>query len=159
MLSQHPGLPAQRIELEILESAALADMGQAIAVLRQCRQMGVRFALDDFGTGYSSLTYLRKLPLQTLKIDQSFVRDMLGDPDDLNIVESVIKLAATFKLEAVAEGVETHEHAWLLQRMGCHVGQGYGISRPMAAQQLPDWLRQWQEGSNWLAPQQQAPQA
>ena len=159
VLSQHPGLPAQRIELEILESAALADMGQAIAVLRQCRQMGVRFALDDFGTGYSSLTYLRKLPLQTLKIDQSFVRDMLGDPDDLNIVESVIKLAATFKLEAVAEGVETHEHAWLLQRMGCHVGQGYGISRPMAAQQLPDWLRQWQEGSNWLAPQQQAPQA
>ena len=107
VLARHPDLPPHLIELEILESAAIADMEQAIQVMGQCRQLGIRFALDDFGTGYSSLTYLRKLPVQSLKIDQSFVRDMLADPDDLGIVEGVIQLASTFQLESVAEGVET----------------------------------------------------
>ncbi len=153
VLAQHPALPPWRIELEILESAALADLKQAIDVLSACRQTGVRFALDDFGTGYSSLTYLRKLPVQALKIDQSFVRDMLSDPDDLSIVDSLIKLATAFKLQAVAEGVETREHARQLLAMGCHQAQGYGLARPMPAAQLPPWARQWDAGGNWLAPQ------
>ncbi len=151
VLARHPDLPPHLIELEILESAAIADMEQAIQVMGQCRQLGIRFALDDFGTGYSSLTYLRKLPVQSLKIDQSFVRDMLADPDDLGIVEGVIQLASTFQLESVAEGVETPKHARRLRDMGCHVAQGYGIARPMPADQLPAWAARWQAGDNWLA--------
>ncbi|CAB5694915.1 Cyclic di-GMP phosphodiesterase Gmr [Delftia tsuruhatensis] len=151
VLARYPDLPAQRIELEILESAALADLEQAIEVLHCCRRAGVGFALDDFGTGYSSLTYLRKLPVQVIKIDQSFIRDMLSDSDDLSIVESVIHLATTFKLQAVAEGVETREHARRLLDMGCHHAQGYGIAMPMPAGQLPGWARQWAAGNNWLA--------
>ena len=150
VLARHPELPPHLIELEILESAAIADMEQAIQVMGQCRQLGIRFALDDFGTGYSSLTYLRKLPVQSLKIDQSFVRDMLADPDDLVIVEVVIQLASTFQLESVAEGVETPRHARRLREMGCHVAQGYGIARPMPADQLPAWAARWQAGDNWL---------
>ncbi|QPS06467.1 EAL domain-containing protein [Delftia acidovorans] len=151
VLARHPELPPHLIELEILESAAIADMQQAIQVMGQCRQLGIRFALDDFGTGYSSLTYLRKLPVQSLKIDQSFVRDMLADPDDLGIVEGVIQLASTFQLESVAEGVETPRHARRLRDMGCHVAQGYGIARPMPAGQLPAWAARWGAGDNWLA--------
>ncbi len=151
VLARHPELPPHLIELEILESAAIADMQQAIQVMGQCRQLGIRFALDDFGTGYSSLTYLRKLPVQSLKIDQSFVRDMLADPDDLGIVEGVIQLASTFQLESVAEGVETPRHARRLRDMGCHVAQGYGIARPMPADQLPAWAARWGAGDNWLA--------
>lgn len=118
-------------------------MDQAIEVLGLCRLMGVRFALDDFGTGFSSLTYLRKLPIQALKIDQSFVLGMIKDPEDQGIVEGVIQLANTFRLEAIAEGVETQEHANLLRRIGCRVGQGYGIARPMSAERLPAWAEQW----------------
>ncbi|MBL8354153.1 MAG: EAL domain-containing protein [Delftia acidovorans] len=151
VLARHPELPPHLIELEILESAAIADMQQAIQVMGQCRQLGIRFALDDFGTCYSSLTYLRKLPVQSLKIDQSFVRDMLADPDDLGIVEGVIQLASTFQLESVAEGVETPRHARRLRDMGCHVAQGYGIARPMPADQLPAWAARWGAGDNWLA--------
>ena len=92
-LQRHPQLPPGTLELEILETVALADIPQAVQVLNRCRQLGVKFALDDFGTGYSSLSYYRNLPVDVLKIDQSFVRGMLNDPDDLGIVESVVRLA------------------------------------------------------------------
>ena len=105
--------------------------------MRACSAMGVRFALDDFGTGYSSLTYLRHLPARVLKIDQSFVRDMLVDPDDLAIVSGVIGLAANFGRQVIAEGVETRQHGLQLKAMGCEVAQGYGIARPMPADALP----------------------
>jgi EAL domain-containing protein (putative c-di-GMP-specific phosphodiesterase class I) len=95
--------------------------------------MGVEFALDDFGTGYSSLTYLKRLPVSTLKMDQSFVRDMLVNPDDLAILEGVIGLAKAFQRTVIAEGVETVEHGVQLLRLGCHLAQGYGIARPMPA--------------------------
>ncbi|MFC4863466.1 EAL domain-containing protein [Pseudomonas sp. JS3066] len=150
-LANHATLPPGHIELEILESAAIADMDQAIDVLRLCRSLGVRFAIDDFGTGYSSLTYLRKLPVQILKIDQSFIRNMLIDPEDLGIVEGVIQLANTFKLDVIAEGVETREHARQLRRMGCHLAQGYGIARPMPADQLAIWATHWQHTDEWLS--------
>ncbi|WP_371367672.1 EAL domain-containing protein [Pseudomonas sp. QL9] len=146
-LARYPDLPPASLELEILESVAIDDMARAIQVLRQCRKLGVHFALDDFGTGYSSLTYLRQLPVDTLKIDQTFVRDMLHDGDDLGIVEGVIRLAETFDREVVAEGVETLEHARQLRRMGCRFGQGYGIGRPMPAQELPIWLESWRQQS------------
>ncbi len=144
LLERHPQVPRERLELEILETAALTDLPRAIAVMQHCAALGVRFALDDFGTGYSSLTYLRKLPVDTLKIDQSFVRDMLVDPDDRAIVDGVIRLAAAFNRHVIAEGVETIEHGLALQRLGCRLAQGYGIARPMPAEQLPAWLRDWQ---------------
>lgn len=128
-----------QFELEVLETAAISDMAQAAAILHQCKALGVKFALDDFGTGYSSLTYLRKLPVDTLKIDQSFVRDMLTDSDDLGIVEGVIRLANAFQRHVIAEGVETLAHGTALRELGCRFAQGYGIAKPMAAEQIPTW--------------------
>jgi EAL domain-containing protein (putative c-di-GMP-specific phosphodiesterase class I) len=138
-LARHPRLPRAAFELEVLESAAIADIAQAVTVMERCRALGVRFALDDFGTGYSSLTYLRRLPIDTLKIDQSFVRRMLDDAEDCGIVEGVIRLAAAFGREVIAEGVETAAHGERLLALGCRCGQGYGIARPMPAAQLPAW--------------------
>jgi diguanylate cyclase (GGDEF)-like protein/PAS domain S-box-containing protein len=143
-LSAYPDVAAAQLELEVLETAAIGDMQQAVDVLHACMGLGVRFALDDFGTGYSSLTYLRKLPVHTLKIDQSFVRDMLSDPDDLGIVRGIIELAHVFNRQVVAEGVETMEHGAALQQLGCRLAQGYGIARPMPAAQLPAWCVDWQ---------------
>jgi diguanylate cyclase (GGDEF)-like protein/PAS domain S-box-containing protein len=143
LLARYPGVRPGSFELEILETSALDDMQQSMVVLTRCRLLGVRFALDDFGTGYSSLTYFRNLPLDILKIDQSFVRGMLADSDDRSIVETVIRLAAIFKRSVIAEGVETTEHGEMLVRLGCHLAQGYGIARPMPAELFPGWAGQW----------------
>ncbi|MBB6340346.1 diguanylate cyclase (GGDEF)-like protein/PAS domain S-box-containing protein [Pseudomonas fluvialis] len=148
-LARHAPSLARHFELEVLETAAIADMEQAVTILQHCRTLGVHFSLDDFGTGYSSLTYLRKLPVDTLKIDQSFVRDMLKDPEDLGIVESVIRLADAFNRQVIAEGVETLEHGATLLNMGCSQVQGYGIAKPMPAEQLLDWAEQWRSEGLW----------
>lgn len=147
LLAAHPGLPPASLELEILVSAAVEDWGQIVDTLTLCRKQGVGFALDDFGTGYSSLLQLRRLSVDTLKIDQGVVRDMLQDPDDRAIVESVIRLADSFQCRAVAEGVETLEHAQALVRMGCLLGQGYGIAHPMPACEMAQWIERWQAGA------------
>jgi EAL domain-containing protein (putative c-di-GMP-specific phosphodiesterase class I) len=139
-LARHPRLPRSAFELEVLETAAIADIAQAVSVMERCRALGVRFALDDFGTGYSSLTYLRRLPIDTLKIDQSFVRRMLDDAEDCGIVEGVIRLAAAFGREVIAEGVETAAHGERLLALGCRHGQGHGIARPMPADRLAPWV-------------------
>jgi EAL domain-containing protein (putative c-di-GMP-specific phosphodiesterase class I) len=133
LLAQQPQVPASHLELEILETSALEDMAQVSDIMHRCQAMGVRFALDDFGTGYSSLTYLKRLPAEVIKIDQSFVRDMLADPDDLAIVQGVIGLAQAFHREVIAEGVETIAHGARLLELGCELAQGYGIARPMPA--------------------------
>ncbi|MBU0753160.1 MAG: EAL domain-containing protein [Gammaproteobacteria bacterium] len=142
-LGRHPAARPQLFELEVLESAALEDVVGVSARMQRCRELGVRFALDDFGTGYASLAYLRRLPIELLKIDQSFVRDMLQDPDDLAIVEGVIGLATAFTKTAIAEGVETIDHAVMLLHLGCDLAQGYGIARPMPAAALPGWIAGW----------------
>lgn len=151
LLAQHHGVPSSCLELEVLESAAIGDVDQAITIMQRCRELGVDFSLDDFGTGYSSLIYLRKLPIDILKIDQSFVRDMLTDNDDLGIVESVIRLAAVFNRDVIAEGVETMAHGAKLCQLGCRLAQGYGIARPMAAEMLVPWSQQWQTDKPWQA--------
>jgi diguanylate cyclase (GGDEF)-like protein/PAS domain S-box-containing protein len=148
-LQRYDDLPADHLELEVLETAAIGDMQQAVDILQRCIALGVRFSLDDFGTGYSSLTYLRKLPVHTLKIDQSFVRDMLTDPDDLGIVQGVIELAGAFQRQVIAEGVETLAHGSALRKMGCHFAQGYGIAKPMPAEALPGWCAQWLAAGAW----------
>jgi diguanylate cyclase (GGDEF)-like protein/PAS domain S-box-containing protein len=152
LLRAHPAVPPRRLELEVLETAALEDIGHIARVIEECRMLGVMFALDDFGTGYSSLTYIKRLPADTLKIDQSFVRDMLRDPEDRAIVEGVIGLARVFQRHVVAEGVETIEHGALLLTLGCDVAQGYGIARPMPAAAVSDWVRGWRPDAAWIAP-------
>jgi EAL domain-containing protein (putative c-di-GMP-specific phosphodiesterase class I) len=145
LLALHPGLPHDRLELEILESSALKDIAVVAQVLRACNALDVHIALDDFGTGYSSLTYLKHLPAGTLKIDQSFVRNMVHDPQDLAIVNGVIGLARAFGRKVIAEGVESAEQSALLLSLGCHCMQGFGIARPMPAAQFPAWLQQWRQ--------------
>jgi diguanylate cyclase (GGDEF)-like protein/PAS domain S-box-containing protein len=149
LLAGHPGITPSCIELEVLETSALQDMVKVSSVIESCREIGVMFALDDFGTGYSSLTYLKRLPATVLKIDQSFVRNMLDDPEDLAILEGVIGLASAFRRQAVAEGVETVEHGLMLLRLGCELAQGYGIARPMVGQDLPGWASRWQPDPQW----------
>jgi EAL domain-containing protein (putative c-di-GMP-specific phosphodiesterase class I) len=149
LLAGHAPVDSSQLELEILESSAFEDIEHVSRTLKECLALGVRFALDDFGTGYSSLAYFRRLPVETLKIDQAFVRDMLDDPEDLGIVESVIRLAQAFNRPVIAEGVESIEHGALLVQMGCHFAQGYGIARPMPAEQMLDWVRRWHGESAW----------
>ncbi len=148
-LRRHPGLPPGRFELEVLETAALDDMAQAVALVARCKSLGVHFALDDFGTGYSSLSYLRRLPVDVLKIDQSLVRNMLGNADDMGIVQAVVQLAGVFDREVIAEGVETLEHGTALLTMGCYLAQGYGVARPMPAPDFESWLTRWRTEAPW----------
>ncbi|MGZ8217439.1 EAL domain-containing protein [Methylomagnum sp.] len=143
-LAAYPDLLPGYLRIEVLEMAALEDFGKVNAVIEACRELGISFVLDDFGTGYSSLLYLRGLPAEILKIDQTFVRDMLEDSGDNAIVQGIIALAATFKRKTVAEGVETKEHFSALLTMGCDIGQGYGIARPMPADNLARWIERRQ---------------
>ena len=143
LLARHPRPLGPRLELEVLETAALDDVSRTAAVLERCARLGVRWALDDFGTGYSTLTYLKRLPVQVLKIDRSFVQNMLTDPQDRAIVEGVISLSRTFDCVVVAEGVETAAQARSLLDMGCEIGQGLGIAAPMPAAEVGPWVREW----------------
>ncbi len=138
-----------QFEIEVLETSALADMDKVSSIIDQCQAMGVKCALDDFGTGYSSLSYLKCLPAAVLKIDQSFVRDMLDDPEDLAILNGVLGLARAFDRAPIAEGVETVRHGDVLLDLGCDLGQGYGIARPMPAADLPAWIETWRPSDSW----------
>lgn len=149
ILQAHPQVKPSRLQLEILETSALEDVAHVYQVIEACREIGVMFALDDFGTGYSSLTYLKHLPVALLKIDQSFVLGMLDDPDDLSILRGVVGLASAFRLEVIAEGVESLEHGALLLQLGCEQAQGFGIAAPMAADELPNWVATWWQRSGW----------
>lgn len=142
---QQPG----DLEFEILESASIEDITDIFHTLVACRDLGIHFSLDDFGTGYSSLAYFHRLPVDSLKIDQTFVQDMLEDPQDLTIVDSVVRLAGAFKHPVIAEGIESLEHASALLRLGCYLGQGYGIARPMPLGELIKWKRTWEKNLEW----------
>ncbi|NJM11793.1 MAG: EAL domain-containing protein [Synechococcaceae cyanobacterium SM1_2_3] len=151
LLAAHPQVPPHSLELEIVETVALDDLGRVLPVIEKCNALGVGFALDDFGTGYSSLTYFRRLPVRTLKIDQSFVRNMLVDTEDMTIVEVVVNLAQTFQRAVIAEGMETALHGAALLRLGCHCAQGYGIARPMPPEAFPEWARAFTQHPLWAA--------
>ncbi len=148
-LEDHPDASPSLLELEILESAALQNTAHVRKVIETCRDWGVSFSLDDFGTGYSSLAYLRDIPADTLKIDQRFVRDLLDDEDDRNLVEGIVSLAKVFRRSVVAEGVEHPEQGLLLMRLGCDIGQGFGIARPMPAAALAEWIAHYQPHPDW----------
>lgn len=148
-LAAEPGACPEQLEIEILESAALENTSHVQQVMDACRELGVSFSLDDFGTGYASLTYLRAIPAEVLKIDRSFVKDLLDDSDDLILVEGVISLAKAFRRVVVAEGVETAEHGLMLMRLGCDIAQGFGIARPMPAADIPAWTESYQAEPQW----------
>lgn len=142
-LSAYPCIPSRLLDLEITESAALYDLKHVTQVLHALRALELTVSLDDFGTGYSSLTYLRSLPLDCLKIDRSFVRDMLTDQADYAIVHSVVSLAHSFGYKVIAEGVENAEQCATLERMGCNLVQGYYFAQAMHTDQFHEWLLHW----------------
>ena len=136
------GLPAHRLELEITEGTAMLDLQHTLALLGRFKAMGCQLAIDDFGTGYSSLAYLKRFPLDVLKIDQSFVRQITTDAEDRAIARAVIQLAHALDMHVIAEGVEHEAQHQLLQEMGCDEIQGYLHGRPMPVADLPAWLAQ-----------------
>ena len=146
VVTEHQQVGLADLELEIVETAAVADLDKAVTVLQRCRQTGLRVALDDFGTGYSSLSSLRALPVDALKIDQSFVAGMLTSSNDLGMVKSVVNLGRAFELDVIAEGVESLAQAAALVELGCVQAQGHVLARPMPAAELPEWLNQWRDG-------------
>lgn len=150
-LSRYPHLDPQRLDLEILETAALGELDKAYSTIRACEKLGVTFSLDDFGTGYSSLSYLKQLPVNTLKIDQGFVRGALSNADDISILKGIIGLSHAFDRKLVAEGVETMEHGKLLISLGCYDAQGYAIARPMKPEKVAIWKNQWRPYPEWAA--------
>lgn len=149
ILDEFPQVNPSHLEIEVLETSALEDIVRISHIIDSCRAFGVRFSLDDFGTGYSSLTYLKRLPVQILKIDQSFVREMLENPDDLVILDGVIGLSKAFNRTVIAEGVETAEHGEILLQLGCECAQGFGIARPMPAEKLHEWSVKWRPNIIW----------
>ncbi len=151
IVEAYPEIEPGRLELEILENTVLDDLNEITGRIQRCRKLGVVFSLDDFGTGYSSLAYLQQLPVSKLKIDRSFIRDMLGNPKDLALVEGIVAMAHRLGRKVVAEGVESAEHGAPLLRCGCDWVQGYGIARPMPPEELPGWLARWHMPACWLS--------
>ena len=149
LLEAHPRVKPANLELEVLETSALQNVTLSSQVLAACRDAGVLISVDDFGTGYSSLAYLKRLPASILKIDQSFVRDMLDEPENLTILKGILGLAEAFRRQVIAEGVETVDHGLMLLQLGCDCAQGYGIARPMPAGDVPSWAAAWQPDERW----------
>ena len=137
---QRTGLAPQWLEIELTESALVHPCSTAHETLKALKALGVRLSIDDFGTGYSSLAYLKRYPIDKLKIDRSFVIDTPGDSDDVAIVTAIVQMARSLGLQTVAEGVETPVQMDWLRSLGCNLAQGYTIARPMDADQMRDWL-------------------
>jgi EAL domain-containing protein (putative c-di-GMP-specific phosphodiesterase class I) len=135
------GLAAGAVELEVTESVLMQNIDATIETLKQLKASGVRLSVDDFGTGYSSLSYLKRFPIDTLKIDRSFVRDVIVDREDAAITSAIIALAGSLGLEVVAEGVETDAQAAFLRGKGCHLMQGFLFSRPVPADRITALLQ------------------
>ncbi len=134
---------AEQLELEITESAVMHDPEDVIRSLHELSRFGIKLAIDDFGTGYSSLAYLKRFPVDTLKIDRAFIKDISRDSDDVVIVEAVLGLGKHFGLKVVAEGVEDKEQLNFLRQQGCDIAQGYHLSPPLALDQYIVWLEDW----------------
>lgn len=138
---KYPNVQGSKVNLEITESAAINDIDKATHIIKQCKKLGVTFSLDDFGVGYSSLIYLRRLPVDIIKIDRSFTSGMVNDSEDLAVVTSVITLCREFKRKVIAEGAETNDQLSMLHDLGCNYAQGYGIAKPMPASKVANWVK------------------
>lgn len=152
---QETGLPPVSLELEITEGSLLRDVEVTLNTLRKLKDLGVRLAIDDFGTGYSAMSYLKRLPIDVLKIDQSFVRALTTDPADATITETIVQLAGGLNLTTIAEGVETLEQLLLLGSYGCNRMQGYLFGKPVPASVFAEWLEnppfRWIQGEQRAA--------
>jgi diguanylate cyclase (GGDEF)-like protein/PAS domain S-box-containing protein len=148
-IANHPNYKAGLLEFEILETIALTDRFEANLVIDSCRQLGIEFALDDFGTGYSSITYLRQLPIKTIKLDRSFITNITESHEDLRVVTNIMGLAADMGKQFIVEGVESIAQGEMLLAMGCELAQGYAIAKPMPASKVINWLRGWEPESEW----------
>jgi EAL domain-containing protein (putative c-di-GMP-specific phosphodiesterase class I) len=135
------GMPAHLLQLEITESMVMQNVERAIGLLDNIRSRGVRLAIDDFGTGYSSMSLMKKFPIDTIKIDRSFVRDLAKSPEDRAIAKAIISMSKALGLTVVAEGVETTEQDGFLRRHGCDEVQGYLFSKPLPADEFPFLFR------------------
>jgi EAL domain-containing protein (putative c-di-GMP-specific phosphodiesterase class I) len=144
----HWGVPGKLLTCELSEHTVMADPRRAHEVLDRLRALGVRLSLDDFGTGHSSLAYLKRLPLDELKIDRAFVAGIVGDENDALIVRSTIDLARNLGLEVVAEGVEGADVLQRLRSLRCHEAQGFHLSRPLPPEALVEWLADWREAAS-----------
>lgn len=136
------GLEPQFLELEITESVLMQNSEPNIAMLRRIREMGIRISIDDFGTGYSSLGYLKRFPIDSLKIDQSFIRDMITNREDAAIATAIISLAHNLNMKVIAEGIETEEQALFLRSQRCNAMQGYLFSPPVPVKECTSLLEQ-----------------
>lgn len=143
---EESGLSPELLELEITESAVMHDPEEVISSLHELSEHGMKLAIDDFGTGYSSLAYLKRFPVNTLKIDRAFITDISSDNDDVAIVEAVLGLGKHFNMKVVAEGVEDEEQLNFLKSQGCDIAQGYFISKPLSSEQYTHWLERWPFG-------------
>lgn len=148
-LAAAPEVRPEQLELEILETSAMEDIDLVASLIAMLGQMGIRVSLDDYGTGYSSLTFVKRLPIETIKIDQSFVRGLLADHEHEAIIGGIVSLGAQLKRKVLAEGVETEEHGRKLIELGCRTGQGYGIARPMPAARVTEWVNTWTPPTSW----------
>ncbi len=140
MLTEYPTVAPHQLEMEILETDALKDVDKVQSVILHLQKKGIRFSLDDFGTGYSSLAYMKHLPVDILKIDRSFIVDMLEDEQELAIVQGIIGMAKVFRKDLIAEGIENDSQSAALIALGCENGQGYWIGRPMPADKVRKWV-------------------
>ena len=145
LILKETGLAPRYLQLELTESILMHDAESSASVLEALKIMGVKLAIDDFGTGYSSLSYLKRFPIDTLKIDQSFVRDIVTDADDATIVAAVIGMGKNLKQRVIAEGVETHEQLAFLQARHCDEGQGFHFSHPVSAERFARLLETWND--------------
>ncbi len=136
------GLPPRQLELEITETVLMENVHDNVVLLNRLQTEGIRLSIDDFGTGYSSMAYLKRFPIDQLKIDRTFVRDIPGDGDDEAITTAIIAMAHSLGLSVVAEGVETEQQLKFLREVNCDIMQGYYFARPMPAEKMTALLQQ-----------------
>jgi EAL domain-containing protein (putative c-di-GMP-specific phosphodiesterase class I) len=145
------GIEARYLEIELTETAVMTDPGESVGILERLSRMGVIVSVDDFGTGYSSMSYLRRFPIDKLKIDRSFITNVMTSADDASIVQAIISLAHGLRLKVVAEGIESAEQVQFLRSLGCDQYQGFYFSRPVDAADFEKMLRQSAEGADGTA--------
>lgn len=149
VFNKHPDVSPTLFELEIVESEILSNPWKIVDVVARCRTIGVKFALDDFGTGYSCLSHVKNIPADFVKIDKSFVENIVNSAKDRDLVRAIIALAQSFGCEVIAEGVETVDQGLVLLQLGCPIAQGYVIAKPMEADKFPEWVRRYKGMEKW----------
>lgn len=149
-LGQYENKLNKYLELELLETSAVKDIEYVSALISKCHQIGLSLSLDDFGTGYSSLSYLKRLNVNTVKIDQSFVNEVRGNTKAIAILDSIVYLCEKFDQSLVAEGIDSHEKGLLLLQLGCEQGQGFFIGEPMLPDEFVEWCRTWKVPEDWV---------